>query len=108
LPVAGRRMLDDPAFDPIWAAAVETGLPVSVHVGWSHNGIQDSCRTIAAAMVLDFEMSTPFGMFSFLAGGILDRFPTLKVAFLEAGSVWLPAILDRIEKWRNTPTSEVW
>lgn len=108
LPAAGHRLLHDRAFDPLWAAAAEHDMPVSLHVGYSHKGIQDSCDSVAASLVLNFEMSMAIGMFSFLAGGILDRFPSLRVAFLEAGSVWLPAVLDRLDKWRSTPTAEVW
>lgn len=108
LPVAGYRMLHDRAFDVLWEAALEVDLPVALHVGYSHKGIQDSCDSVAASLVLNFEMSMAVGMFSFLAGGILDRYPGLRVAFMEAGSVWLPAMLDRMDKWRTTPTAEVW
>jgi predicted TIM-barrel fold metal-dependent hydrolase len=108
LPAGGRRLLHERMFDPLWEASVDSGLPIAVHVGYSHKGVQESCDSLAAALVLNFEMSMMFGMFSFLAGGILDRYPTLKVAFLEAGSVWLPAILDRLAKWGSTPTAEVW
>jgi predicted TIM-barrel fold metal-dependent hydrolase len=108
LPVAGYRMLHDRAFDVLWEAALDVDLPIALHVGYSHKGIQDSCDSVAASLVLNFEMSMAVGMFSFLAGGILDRYPDLRVAFLEAGSVWLPAMLDRMDKWRTTPTAEVW
>ena len=108
LPVAGYKMLHDRSFDVLWEAALEVDLPIALHVGYSHKGIQDSCDSVAASLVLNFEMSMAVGMFSFLGGGILDRYPMLRVAFLEAGSVWLPAILDRMDKWRTTPTAEVW
>jgi predicted TIM-barrel fold metal-dependent hydrolase len=108
LPAGGDRMLHEPDYDVMWEAAVDVDMPIALHVGYSHNGIQRSCTSLAAALVLNFEMSMTFGMFSMLAGGILDRFPTLRVAFLEAGSVWLPAVLDRLDKWRETPTAEVW
>lgn len=108
LPAAGPKLWHYPEFDVLWEAAVDVGMPIAMHVGYSHAGIQASCDSIAAALVLNFELSMNFGMFSFLAGGILDRFPDLKVAFLEAGAVWLPAMLDRLNKWRETPTAEVW
>ena len=49
-----------------------------------------------------------FGFFSFLGGGILDRFKSLKVGFLEGGASWFPTVLDRMDKWRVTPAAEVW
>jgi predicted TIM-barrel fold metal-dependent hydrolase len=40
----------------------------------------------------------------FTVGGILHRFPKLKVAFLEAGVGWLPFWLERLdEHWELTP-----
>lgn len=108
LPVAGNVFLHEKRFDPIYEEMIKQDLPLCVHVGYGHAGVNQSCDSIAAALILNFEMSMTMGMFSFLAGGILDRFPGLKVAFLEAGAVWLPALVNRLEKWRPTPTAEVW
>lgn len=107
-PAAGYALLHDRRFDPVYEALSDTGLPLCVHVSWGHQGVNDTLDSVAASLVLNFEMSMMFGLFSFLAGGILDRFPDLKVAFLEAGAVWLPTMLDRLEKWRPTPTAEPW
>jgi predicted TIM-barrel fold metal-dependent hydrolase len=41
---------------------------------------------------------------AFTVGGILHRFPKLRVAFLEANTGWLPFWLERIdEHWELTP-----
>jgi hypothetical protein len=41
---------------------------------------------------------------SFVVGGILQRFPNLRVAFLEANVGWLPFWLERLdEHWELTP-----
>jgi uncharacterized protein len=108
LPAAGTLLLHDRMFDPIYAEMVKQNIPLAIHVGYAHQGINNSCQEVAAALVLNFEMSMMFGLFSVLAGGILDRFPELKIGFLEAGAVWLPTFLDRADKWRLTPTAEVW
>jgi predicted TIM-barrel fold metal-dependent hydrolase len=43
-------------------------------------------------------------MDGFLVGGILHRFPKLKVCFLESGCGWLPFWLERLdEHWENMP-----
>ena len=31
-----------------------------------------------------------------ISGGVLDRFPNLRVAFLEAGCMWVPFMVDRL------------
>ena len=36
------------------------------------------------------------GFVALISGGILDRFPNLKAVFLEAGSMWVPYMIDRL------------
>src|SRR5207248_1245487 len=38
------------------------------------------------------------GFKSIFSGGILARFPRLKVAFLEAGSAWVPWLIQQIRR----------
>jgi len=108
LATSGNTLLHDRRFDPLYEVIQEFELPIAIHAGFAHDGINDSCESPATALVLNFEMSIVMALYSFLGGGILDRFPKLKVAFLEAGTLWLYAALDRMEKWRDTPTAEVW
>ena len=48
-------------------------------------------------------------MLSMIAGGVFERFPRLRVAYMEAGSGWLPFWLWRIEEhlemsgWSEAP-----
>jgi predicted TIM-barrel fold metal-dependent hydrolase len=108
LATVGNTLLHDRRFDPVYQAIQDANLPICIHTGYAHDGINDSCESPASALVLNFEMSMVMALFSFLSGGILDRFPNLKVGFLEAGTLWLYAALDRMMKWRETPTAEVW
>jgi predicted TIM-barrel fold metal-dependent hydrolase len=39
--------------------------------------------------------------FSLTAGGVLDRFPRLRVAFLEAGSEWIPYMTGRMDHYHQ-------
>lgn len=105
---AGDILLHDRRFDPVWAEIQDQGMPLCIHVGWTHDGIGASCDSPAAGFILNFELGIVFGLFSFLAGGILDRFPRLRIAFIEGGADWFPTAVGRMEKWRKTPTAEVW
>jgi predicted TIM-barrel fold metal-dependent hydrolase len=41
---------------------------------------------------------------SFTVGGVLHRFPRLRVGFMEAGTGWLPFWLERLdEHWEHVP-----
>jgi predicted TIM-barrel fold metal-dependent hydrolase len=95
---AGRN-LDHPDFYPFYAKAEELGVPVCVHVG--------SGRPAAAAERFDnpfFVHATThafeqmIGVMCIVGGGILERYPKLKVVFLEAGAGWVPYWMERLDE----------
>jgi predicted TIM-barrel fold metal-dependent hydrolase len=96
---AGERMLHAPAFDPVWRAAQDADLPVCVHVGWSLPSLNQVCDEHASSLNLSFALPILMGFFSFTGGGILERFPKLRVAFLEAGAGWLPWFVERSDHY---------
>lgn len=99
LGTVAEKLLDDESLDPVYEEAVKQGLPVGVHVGWSHPGLTESCNDCYAAMGLSFTLPVMMGFFSMTGGGVLDRHPGLKVGFLEAGGDWLPYMLDRLDRY---------
>jgi predicted TIM-barrel fold metal-dependent hydrolase len=46
--------------------------------------------------------------FSLTAGGVLDRFPRLRVAFLEAGSEWIPYMAGRMDHYHPVIRNIAW
>jgi len=52
-----------------------------------------------AAHAVTFTLPLLFGFYGVLAGGVLDRFPKLKISFLEAGADWLPYRLQRMDHY---------
>ena len=110
-PVDGRG-LEDPAHDPLWAEAERLGVPVMFH-----EGTDGQLPTAGLDRYDNFFMthmiSHPFeqmrAALSMIAGGVLERFPRLKVAFLESGCAWLPFWLHRMrEHWEKRPQEVPW
>jgi predicted TIM-barrel fold metal-dependent hydrolase len=48
--------------------------------------------------MIDFPLSLMIGTMDVLVGGLLDRFPTLRLAMLEGGVGWVPWWLDRLDE----------
>ncbi|HZS02376.1 MAG TPA: amidohydrolase family protein [Chloroflexota bacterium] len=96
---AGDMLLHDRALDPFYAEAERLRLPVCVHVGWSHPGLNQSADSIYSAQMLGFTLPVLMGFFSIVGGGVLDRFPALKVGFFEAGIGWLPYWIERMDHY---------
>ena len=102
------KNLDHPSFDVVWAEAERLGVPVCVHGGGQAIdqvpiGI-DRFKTRLEIHAFTHPVGQMIAITSFTVGGILQRFPKLRVAFLEAGTGWLPSWLERLdEHWELTP-----
>src|SRR2546427_2285744 len=98
-PYAGRPPTP-PAYEGFWERAAALGVPVPVHEGLS-DGIPALGRDRFENPAMLHVLSHPFEQMAACAGliltGVLERHPTLRVAFLESGSAWLPYWLDRMD-----------
>jgi predicted TIM-barrel fold metal-dependent hydrolase len=95
------------AFDPLWAAVEDLGVPVGFH-----EGVASRMPTVGADRFAGGEfalqhaashsMEQMLAVEAMTLGGVLARFPRLKVAFLEGNGSWLPFWLWRLdEHWEN-------
>ncbi|HEY6319708.1 MAG TPA: amidohydrolase family protein [Acidimicrobiia bacterium] len=100
-PYAGDRHLCDPALDALWAAAQDLDAPIAVH------GSRHTCpphlrvetfRNQARFYALSHPFQQQVAMGDLVLGGVLERFPTLKVVFLESGVGWMPHFIDRLDE----------
>lgn len=95
----GSHLLGDGRFDPIYEEAQRLGVMLGVHASGSHlggAGVDLFPRFIQAHTV-----SHPFGQMRQLTSvvfeGVPERFPTLRLAFLEAGAGWAPYWIERMD-----------
>ena len=114
-PINGRHV-HDPALEPLWDAIEELGVPVGFHPT-GQSSLRDDIarryldtpngRVIGVAGRNPVELMMAFG--SMAAGGVLERHPRLRCAFLEGTCGWLPWYLWRLdEAWEKFgPGSEV-
>ena len=57
-----------------------------------------SCGTAMTA-ALEHPVAQMIQMTSFVYEGVFDRFPKLRVGFLEAGTGWVPYMIDRLDRF---------
>lgn len=104
----GGRPIHHPAYARLWDCASDLGVPITVHEGLSDN-LPTLGRERFENPVVRHVLSHPFEQMAACAGlvmtGVLERHPSLKVAFLESGAGWLPYWLNRLdahfETWRE-------
>ena len=83
---------------PLYEEAEKLGCALAVHVGCLHHMGFDSFNTYYPAHALGHPFSLMIQAVAMLAHGVFDRFPSLRVAFLEGGATWVPFVMDRLDR----------
>jgi uncharacterized protein len=95
--------LQDEAYEPLWSYLEDAGVPFAIHPGMSglvpfdelQRRYDDYFSPLHAA---HFPMEQMLALTTFVAFGILERHPKLRVAFLESGAVWALSYVHRLDE----------
>ena len=98
----GQPMLAERHWDPLWAAAAETGLPLSFHIGSGNLAEEFTPERIAAYGICGTNARVAVSLFlengkqlvDLLLSGVLARHPRLRVVSVESGIGFIPFILE--------------
>ena len=114
MPGGARIPYGQRTFHPIYAAAVEHGLPVAIHPGTEGVGISGT-PTAAGYPSSYLEWHTALvgnfmaHLISLVTEGVFIKFPDLKFVLVEGGVCWLPPLLWRLDKnWRALRQTAPW
>ena len=99
----GHRM-----FDPVYAAAQEIGMPLSVHPQTEHDGQYGVWGVMGAGSermekysyvhMTSFPFELMIALMHMIGEGVFDRYPKLKVGFMEGACGWLPFWSERMDE----------
>jgi predicted TIM-barrel fold metal-dependent hydrolase len=102
------RNLGDPIFHPIYEAAEKIGMTLCVHPQTGHDGVPGVSGVMGAGSERFFKYvyvhmtAFPFelmiAMMHMIGEGVFDRFPRLRVGFMEGGAGWLPFWMERLDE----------
>jgi predicted TIM-barrel fold metal-dependent hydrolase len=97
------KTLDDPYFYPFFEECQRLDIPICVHISLQRHP-DNLQRIVHRDFSLTFALvSVPhmIALGQLIFGGVLDRFPKLRWAFLESGVGWVPYFIERFdEKYR--------
>jgi predicted TIM-barrel fold metal-dependent hydrolase len=95
----GLNNYNDPRWDPIFAYAAKQGVPLVFHTGVGDINIRALKGPGGALYNYTRQMNDAVDVITQLvAGGVLDRNPGAKVAFIESGASWLVALAERMDE----------
>jgi predicted TIM-barrel fold metal-dependent hydrolase len=105
---AGDRLLSHKSFTPIWDELARAGLPLCIHMGRSYPPFDQLVETRLEAHVIAMGIPAQLAFVAMVAQGMLDRYPGLKIGFLEFGAEWLFYVVGRLghylPSYRDDPT----
>jgi predicted TIM-barrel fold metal-dependent hydrolase len=102
-PINGKR-IHDRCFDPLWGEIETLGVALCFHPPARPKQEQVANKLFGhpnaniVALALRNPVELILAVSEFCAGGVLERFPKLRVAFLEGNCAWLPWLLYRLDE----------
>ena len=96
-PAGFPKPLGDTYFDPLYREAEALGCPLGIHGAPSKGLGFDFFRSLIEARTLSHPFLQMIELTSIIFEGVLERFPRLILAALEAGCQWIPFLMDRMD-----------
>jgi uncharacterized protein len=89
---------DSRIYDPVWATAVELGLPLSFHILTTKSGsLAQNPRGPRINSFLSIIRGCQDIMGTLIFSGVFDRHPGLKIVCVEADAGWVPHYMYRMD-----------
>jgi uncharacterized protein len=96
------RVLHDPEYNPLWERAQDLGFAIGIHGGSESGqptlGMDRFTRGSAVRHCVAHTFEMMAAATSLIMCGVCDRYPRLRVAFLESGGGWMAGWLDRMDR----------
>ena len=108
--IESNRLLNDPYFYPIYERAADLDLAIGVHIANGTPAMVDLLsQCTGGGTFWKFRLASVGAFHSVIMSGLPERFPTLRMGFLEASAQWLPYVLKDLKRRlaaRGTPLPE--
>jgi predicted TIM-barrel fold metal-dependent hydrolase len=93
----------------VWRALEERNLTLIFHgaYAWGEDQSMSLCNKFIAVHALGFVWFNAIHMTNWLCNGLPERFPKLKVCWIESGLAWVPFLMQRLDNEWMMRSSEV-
>ena len=97
-PVEGRSYVE-PEYEPLWAAAEDLGVPLSMHIGTNRPGPGQQwvdLDTTRPSFACNGDHWVRISLADMILSGVFERHPKLQVGSVEHELSWVPHFLERM------------
>jgi predicted TIM-barrel fold metal-dependent hydrolase len=97
----GENLISNPIFTPVWDEFSKRRLPLCVHMGMSYPPFEQLCHSFQDANLIGKVIPAQLAFVALVGHGMLDRYPDLKVAFLEFGAEWIFYMVGKMDHYMS-------
>ena len=94
----GPRNLGEREIDPIYAAAERLNVPVAIHADGGVTPLNERFGNFVQVHVFSHVPEQIAAVTAVVLGGVFERFPRLRVGFMEAGCGWVPFWMEHMDE----------
>jgi len=89
-----------PIYDRLWATAQDLQMPLSLHLGTARRDtLAESDRGLQYTRMVARTLDVQNTILTLIFGGVLERFPRLKIVSAENDIGWVPFLMERADKY---------
>ncbi|MGH3585095.1 MAG: amidohydrolase family protein [Pseudonocardia sp.] len=94
-------------YAPVYSAVQETGKPLAFHAAYNwHEQAMTQLNKFISAHALGFSFCNIIHLTNMIVNAIPERFPRLKLMWVESGLAWIPFLMQRLDNEYLMRTSE--
>jgi predicted TIM-barrel fold metal-dependent hydrolase len=103
MPTTGLKAhLGSKEYWPVYREAEALGCCLGLH-GGAHSGLgMDDMNVYTPVFSLGHPVGLMIGFGGIIYNGILDKFPNVRIGFMEGGAAWLALVLERFDRGHET------
>lgn len=104
----------NPAYEPLWQAAEELGMPLSLHVGTDRADPRTGeffldIKEVPPSVFVNKDQQVRAALGDLILSGVLERHPGLRVGTVEHELAWIPFFLDQMDyTYTDRPARGAW
>ena len=106
------RAYDSPEYEPLWAAAQDLDMPLSLHIGTNRpapGGKVVHLDALKPSFLCNADSYVRSSLADTIYSGVFERYPKLQVGSIEQELSWVPHFLDRLDfNYTQRPSGDSW